>query len=121
MRTLAEIYREVESVPDFTGVSVTEPNALGHFSNRPLHVAAVWGDCEAIQLLVEAGANINEQGEHGFTPLMEAVAQSNVDAAKLLVQLGASALPNSDGDSPSQYASIVGNTALSEFLRKHGL
>ena len=56
MRTLSDIYREVETVADFTGIQVNDPNALGRFQSRPLHVAAVWGDCEAIELLVQAGA-----------------------------------------------------------------
>jgi uncharacterized protein len=121
MRTLAELYKEIETVPDFIGVSVSDPSTLGRYSNRPLHVVAVWGDCDAIKMLVDAGAKIDERGEHGFTPLMEAVAQSNSDAVKFLVQLGASAIPNDDGQRPSAYASLVGNSDLSKWLSTHGL
>ncbi|NIN34750.1 MAG: ankyrin repeat domain-containing protein, partial [Gammaproteobacteria bacterium] len=51
------------------------PNVVGADSTKPIHVAAAWGDCEAISILVDAGADINARGERGFTPLMEAVVQ----------------------------------------------
>jgi len=72
-------------------------------------------------MLVEAGAEINEKGEHGFTPLMEAVGQLNVDAVKELVRLGATAEPNDDGQKPSEYAALSGDADLSSWLRTNGL
>ena len=121
MRTLSDIYREVETVADFTGIQVNDPNALGLFQSRPLHVAAVWGDCEAIELLVQAGAVIDQQGEHGFTPLMEAVAQGNYEAAQLLVKLGAKPVRNEDGQLPSEYAAISQEPTLAIYLKENGL
>ena len=121
MRTLEDIYKQIESVADFSGIDVSDPNALGLFSSRPLHVAAVWGDCEAIKMLVDAGAEVNQKGEHGFTPLMEAVAQSHAEAVKLLVGLGAEPIPNDDGELPSEYAQFVGKRELVEYLQANGL
>lgn len=121
MRTLEQLYKEIGDVADFSGIEVTDPNTLGLFSNRPLHVAAVWGDREAIKMLVEAGGNINEKGEHGFTPLLEAVAQGHLEAVKLLVELGAKPIRNDDGQLPSEYASISKSKEMINYLKEHGL
>jgi len=110
----------VADVADFTDIEVTDPNTLGYFSNRPLHVAAVWGDCEAISVLVQAGARINEPGEHRFTPLMEATAQGNTDACKLLVSLGALPLRNDWGELPSEHAAVAGRKELASWLAENG-
>lgn len=120
MDNLKELFSRISSVPDYSGIAVTDANTRGRFSTRPLHVAAVWGDCEAIRQLVVAGARIDDTGEHGFTALMEAVAQNHVDAAKLLIELGASAVRNDDGQLPSEYALSTGNHELAEYLRKNG-
>jgi len=120
MRTVADILEQVATVADFSEVVVTDANTKGLFNSYPLHVAALWGDCEAISLLVAAGARINQRGEHGFTPLMEAVAQGHIDAVKLLVSLGAEPLPNNDGHTPSQYARIGKNNTLAEYLEQNG-
>lgn len=117
MRTLDEIYQQVESTADFAGVTVIGPNTKGLFNNYPLHVVAVWGDCEAIRILVKAGAIIDQTGEHGFTPLMEAVAQGHRQAVELLLEMGAKATQNDDGQLPSEYAEIAGNEELAAYLR----
>jgi uncharacterized protein len=120
MPTLQQVLQDIASVADFAGVEITDPNTKGNFSTYPLHVVAVNGDCEAIRVLVEAGALIDQKGEHGFTPLMEAVAQGNDEAVELLISLGAQPIPNQAGDLPSTYASLAGNTALAARLRQRG-
>jgi ankyrin repeat protein len=120
MNTLAEVLKRVGDAADFADIEVTDPNVLGYFRNRPLHVAAVWGDCEAIRVLVEAGAVINEPGEHGFTPLMEAIGQGNVAACELLVSLGALPVRNEWGQLPSEYAAVGGSNELSAWLAANG-
>ena len=120
MNALKEILRKVGAVADYSGIEVTDPNTRGLFGTFPLHVAATWGDCEAITILVASGARINQKGEHGFSPLMEAVAQGHADAAKLLISLGAEAIPNDDGNSPSQYAAIGGYNELAQYLSQQG-
>jgi len=121
MHNLEEILSRVESVADFSGISVTDANTKGLFKNRPLHVVAVWGDCEAIEILVRAGAKVDERGEHGFTPLMEATAQGHLAACKILVELGAGPIRNDDGQLPSEYAQIGGSRELASWLSAHGL
>ena len=121
MRTLKELYREISSVADYSEITVTDPNTPGLFGNRPLHIAAVWGDCEAIEILIKAGAEINQKGEHGFTPLLETVAQGNLEAVKVLVKHGAQAIKNDEDQSPSEYAQISKNEAMVKYLQENGL
>lgn len=120
MSALSEVLKRVGDVADFADVEVTDPNTLGYFRNRPLHVAAVWGDCGAIRILVEAGARIDEPGEHGFTPLMEATAQGNLEACELLVSLGALPVRNEWGQLPSEHAAVDGKSELAAWLASNG-
>jgi uncharacterized protein len=120
MSTLPEVLKRVGDVSYFVDIEVTDANTLGYFGNRPLHVAAVWGDCEAIGILVQSGARIDEAGEHGFTPLMEATAQGHIEACKLLVSLGARPVRNNDGQLPSQYAATGGKEELAAWLAANG-
>ncbi len=72
-------------------------------------------------MLVDAGAEINSKGEHGFTPLMDAIAQGHVDAVKLFIELGAKPIRNNDGQLPSEYATISKNEEMAKMLRENGL
>lgn len=120
MRTLAQVLLAVGTASDFAGVDVTGPNTRGNFSVFPLHVAAVSGDCEAVRVLVDAGAVINQPGEHGYTPLMEAVEQGQVEVVELLISLGAKPIPNENGDTPSGLAALMGNESLAQSLLARG-
>lgn len=51
--------------------------------------AAGEGHAAAITLLIENGANINARSKAGFTPLLFAVRNGHIDAARLLLNLGA--------------------------------
>jgi hypothetical protein len=53
-----------------------------------MHYAAAVGDCRAIQVLFDNGADINYQGIDGRTPLALAETNNHKRAAKLLKQLG---------------------------------
>jgi len=118
--TLEGLLLRIGEAAYFRGFEVTGPNSLGLFGTTPLHIAATWGDCEAIRMLVEAGADLDACGEHDFTPLMEAVSQGHVEAVTLLVKLGAKPLANEDGHSPSEFAAILKNSALEQFLVSKG-
>ena len=120
MNALTHLLQKIQGVSAFAETEVTDANTRGLFNNYPLHVAAVWGDSEAIKLLVGAGARINQRGEHGFTPLMEAVAQGHHEAAALLISLGAEPLRNDDGQIPSEYARVGGDDQLASYLAQHG-
>ena len=55
----------------------------------PLIFAAREGDIESARLLLDAGAQINQVTEYGWTPLLTAVNNRNYQLAKLLLEKGA--------------------------------
>ncbi len=120
MDALTQLLRKIGDVAVFSGIEITDANTRGLFNNHPLHVAAVWGDCDAIQLLIDSGARIDQSGEHGFTPLMEAVAQNHREATALLISLGAEPLRNNDGELPSEHARLCGHVDLANVLAERG-
>jgi hypothetical protein len=62
----------------------TVDNAL-----TPLHGAAVQGSCAVLQLLLSSGASVRETTTNGWTALHVACNAGKLDAAKLLLTLGA--------------------------------
>lgn len=66
-----------------------------------LHVAAMFKQVESIDVLLQAGARVNERGLHGRTPLYWAVTEGSVAALRKLLSAGADPdLPDNEGDTP---------------------
>ena len=59
------------------------------WEDTPLHTACVWGDIEAVRLLLEGGADVNARGDLGCTPLYNAVSFDHVRCVALLLSAGA--------------------------------
>jgi hypothetical protein len=59
--------------------------------DTPLHVACVWGDLTAIDLLLAAGADVNARGDNGCTPLYVAVSFERIRSVERLLRAGATA------------------------------
>jgi len=55
----------------------------------PLIFAAREGDSESAKALLDAGAQVNQQSEYGWSPLLTAVNNRNYQLAKLLLDRGA--------------------------------
>jgi len=81
-------YKE-ENLPEFADLSLTDVNELGHFGNRPIHLAAWRGHVAELKALLDAGADVNAVGQQGETPLQEAVTKGHFAAAELLLAHGA--------------------------------
>ena len=121
MRTVQEVLDEMADLPEFAEIPLSV-GAIGNWGSTPLHVAAVRGDINAGELLIEAGADVNARGEHGYTPLLEAVEQDHFDFVQLLLKRGArSDLRNDNGQMPISVARSLGLTAIIRLLESRGI
>ena len=74
----------------------------------PLHYAAIQNDTRLVSLLVSDGEDINAQCDWGFTPLIYSCNCGNLEASRLLVELGAdTTICNREGY--SAYMRVPGN------------
>ncbi|MGD0206484.1 MAG: ankyrin repeat domain-containing protein [Verrucomicrobiota bacterium] len=86
-KVLAEI-RDADLI-QFAEVDLNGPNVRGLLGETPLHIVATWGDVESARILLNAGAEIDVNGEYDHTALHEAIGQGHLEMVKLLVSRGA--------------------------------
>lgn len=85
----------------------------------PLHYAASGESTEAIELLLERGAEIDARAPNGNTPLMMAAGFGSIDGAVLLVRKGAdTTLKNKAGMTAADYARRGGHDVLARQLEE---
>ncbi len=87
--SVRELLDEVESVPDFTGVKLRDLNDTNSFGDNALHCVCVWGNIEAVKLLVENGINLEQRGEGGLTPVKVADDFGHKEIVAYLISKGA--------------------------------
>ena len=86
--------------------------------DTPLHFVALWGDVRGTELLLAAGASVDELGDMGYTALGIAVSRGNVEVARLLLEHGASPRVVSEfGCTPLQTALREGSEEMKEIFR----
>lgn len=108
MSKLGSLLESYSDLPEFVEVTLIDVNQRGNFGNTPLHVAAVQGDVDAIELLLSAGADPNALGELGNTPLHDAVISEKLDVIAVLLRAGADpGKRNDDGRTPREVALLT--------------
>ena len=97
--------------------SVRSKNPTG---NTPLHAAVAGKRHDIVELLIEAGADVNAQDADGWTPLNLAAHEGAPETVSLLLANGADQLiPANSGQTPVQTAEREGKTAAREMLQQH--
>ncbi|WQF90313.1 Putative NACHT nucleoside triphosphatase, P-loop containing nucleoside triphosphate hydrolase [Colletotrichum destructivum] len=76
----------------------------------PLRWALYYPNTEAVELLIEHGADINEIYDDGWSPLVEAVRKKKNDMVRLLIDKGANLNTSNSGSTPLIEAVKVGNS-----------
>jgi ankyrin repeat protein len=87
--------------------------------------ALMWATAERhlpiMQELIAAGASVKTTSKIGFSPLLFAARNGDIDAAKLLLETGAGVNdPGADGTSPLALAVVSGQDAFAHFLLERG-
>ena len=86
----------------------------------PLHVAAIFGNEEAIRTLHKLGASLNIQDSAGNTPLHICINKGNRDLARCLISLGADVTVCGDNGSALHHAAELGNIEMIHLLVDSG-
>lgn len=95
---------------------VTVQTVLGD-GDTPLHVASIWGDISAIELLIMGGAEVNARGDMGTTPIYNAVEYEWVRCVALLLSAGATiGDPNGLGFTARQVVHMNKNPILLDMI-----
>lgn len=81
--------------PDVVRPSVNTPDIFG---DRPLQVVITWGDLNAVNLLLNAGAPLNARNEDGNTALHHALQMGHFEIARRLITAGADQSIRNDED-----------------------
>lgn len=87
----------------------------------PLLNAAAKGDVNKIKLLLDQGADVNDEAYFGYTPLMQASSKGHIEAVKMLLDKGANVNGYcSDGWTALSLAADEGHTDIVKLLLERG-
>lgn len=115
---LAVLLAKYADLPDFVGVDLKGVSQKGNFGNCPLHIAAVRGKLDEVELLLTHGALINLSGEGGYSPLHSAVESGKPEVVKLLISRGADLhARDENGQTPADLARSLGKLAVVELFK----
>jgi ankyrin repeat protein len=90
-RTLEEVLQSTSDVlfPDELGERQVAIDTHGFEDDTPLHVMAWRNDLESVEVLIQAGADVNAVGDMGQTPLHVAISMDNPKMVVALLKAGA--------------------------------
>ena|SRR5215510_8625974 len=105
------IFRKLEQTASWYGIQVKAVNQKNDLGDTPLHTVCSWGEVPPVELLIEAGADVNARGDRGCTPVFNAVVGESADVIRALKRFGASLeIKSVDGRSVLEYARNVGSS-----------
>lgn len=92
----------------------------GSSGESALHRACQFGRKPIVNLLIEAGANINIQEQsRGITPLIKSIQARNIEIVKILLDAGANTkIKDFSGKDAFDYAQEINNNKILELLLK---
>ena len=95
-------------------VNVAGTNPMGQ---RALHIAAQYGNTEAVEELIKSGTDINAKFPGGETALVVAAREGQVDAASALINHGMDPLACFDGKKTAVFMAVVyGRTEMVRYF-----
>lgn len=95
------------------------PNAR-HFGRPVLIWAVQEGYLEIVKLLIKAGASTERKDDYGFTPLDQAVGQSNFQMVRILLKYGAKVSGRTCNGTPLHTACAYRRFAIAKLLLDSG-
>lgn len=90
--------------------------AYPNMRETPLHMAAMNGHMDMVELLLTNKANVNAEEYGGFTPLLNAVLGDHKDVAELLLANGADVNAGNSGQTPLHLAARYGYKDMAVLL-----
>ncbi len=86
----------------------------------PLHLAAMQGHLQCVQLLLDNKADINAQNDNNDTPLHLAVYRGQLACVQILVQHQASlTIRNNNGETPAMLAAEKGHNEIVAYFNEY--
>ena len=90
-----------------------------NLTNTPLIEAVRAGEVNTVKELLDGGADVNEPGEQGWTPLNWAAGKGNLELVTLLVEKGADVFKvGRDQRTPQMIALAAGRADVVRYLRE---
>ena len=116
----AAAYHRTESLGLLAYVYKVDLDVMTKEGNPPLHMAAIAGNEQCIELLIKYGANPDARTNEGATPLHLA-AMGKTETAVALIQQGANLeAQDEDGETPLHMAAQMGKTETAVVLIQQG-
>lgn len=103
---LRRLFFKYQNSPSFfSSKPITSVHDLGSMGETLLNLAVNSQAKKDIILLIENGANVNQQGELNFTPIQNACLNGNIDIIEILLENGADInIKNEFGYNAKHYA-----------------
>ena len=106
--------------PDFAELDYSDLNQPCNDGDALIHLVAMQGNPDDIDLLVRSGARVNALGDLGFTALHNAAMRGRSEIAQKLLDLGANpSIKNEWGQTAETVALDGGYADLAKLLRRN--